>query len=205
MLTAKHHWFIYPFFKWYTKRKMKSSFASVQLLGKVESFTKPVLVLSNHVSWWDGFWLMYLNLNLLHKKFHFMMLEDQLKKFWFFNHSGGFSVRKNSKSLLETLTYSEHLLKESDNMVLIFPQGEIQSQHQTKIEFRKGVLRLIKSTHSTFDTLFVVNLLDYWSNPKPHLTIYFKKYESSAELGPEEAYQAFYNECLNHQITQIHL
>lgn len=134
-----------------------------------------------------------------------MMLEDQLKKYWFFNHSGGFSVRKNSKSLLETLNYTENLLKDPKNMVLIFPQGEIQSQHQPKIEFQKGVSRLIQSNPGTFDTLFVVNLLDYWSDSKPHLKIYFKKYEFTEPITAQEAYQSFYVECLTHQVNQIQL
>ena len=68
ILKAKHNFFIYPFFQKYALWKIKRCFEKVHVIGEFHDRKLPVLILSNHVSWWDGFWIMYLNLKLLHRK-----------------------------------------------------------------------------------------------------------------------------------------
>jgi len=148
------------------------------------------------------FWIMYLNLKLLHRKFHFMMLENQLRKFWFFNYTGGFSVNKNARSVLETIDYTAKLLADGNNMVMLFPQGEIQSIHNNNMQFQRGIDRIMKKLTNKIQILFVVNLTDYFSNPKPTLFQYIKEYEYSQfdfrDL--EKQYQIFYNQSIENQI-----
>ena len=201
MLKAKHHFFVYPFFQRYTLRKMRKNFHKVEIHGQFEDKNKAVMVIANHVSWWDGFWIMYLNLKVLHRKFHFMMLEEQLRKHWYFNLSGGFSVRKSSRSLLESLDYSRELLSKTSNMVLMFPQGEIQSQHEQIIHFEKGIERILKDKEDEITLLMVANLTDYFSQPKPRLDIYIQEYrEESFQLKSiQSAYQNFYNQSVEAQ------
>ena len=175
---------------------MKRHFHKVELIGNYENTGKPVLVLSNHYSWWDGFWLMYINLKVLKRKFHFMMLEEQLRKFWFFNYTGGFSVNKNSRSIIETIRYTVDLLSNKNNMVLVFPQGEIQSQHKNTIRFEKGIEKILNTTQNEVQILFVANFTEYFSEPKPSLFINFKEYKSTdySTKVIEEAYNKFYTE-----------
>jgi len=202
ILKAKHHFFIYPFFQKYTLWKMKKNFHEVKLIGKIDLKELPLLVISNHSTWWDGFWLMHLNLKVLKRKFHFMMLESQLRKFWFFNYSGGFSVNKNSRTIFETIDYTADLLSNTENMVIIFPQGEINSIHNQKISFEKGIERIIKKLKNEITILFVANLTDYFSNPKPTIFQYIKeyKYENFNFLDFENSYQKFYSESVENQI-----
>jgi len=137
MIKAKHHIFIYPFFKWFTVRKLKSTFNKIEIIGTCKDENLPVLVIANHISWWDGFWVMYLNMQKFHRKFYFMMLEEQLRKHWYFNFTGGYSVRKSSRSIIDTLNYTAELLEHSSNMVLLFPQGRITSMHNQEIKFER--------------------------------------------------------------------
>ena len=81
--------------------KSKGILNRLNLLVDFNDRNLPVLLISNHISWWDGFWAMYINLKVLKRKFHFMMLEEQLRKYWFFNYTGGFSVNKKSKVFLK--------------------------------------------------------------------------------------------------------
>ncbi len=55
-----------------------------------------------------------------------MMLEEQLRKRMYLNKSGGYSVRKGSRSILKSLDYTAELLKEKKSLVLMFPQGKIR-------------------------------------------------------------------------------
>lgn len=177
---------------------MKTAFNKIDIIGFFDDKKLPILVVSNHFSWWDGFWLMYLNLKVLNRKFHFMMLEDQLRKNWFFKYTGGFSINKKSKSIIETLNYTTDLLHDSKNMVLIFPQGKITSQHEQNIIFENGVDRIVKSRLNQIQILFVVNLIDYFSSPKPSLSIFIKEYIATENFTDslELSYQKFYNESI---------
>jgi len=199
ILKAKHNIIIYNFFRNYAIRKTNKVFDKVFFDGNFEDKNKPILLIANHVSWWDGFWLMYLNRKMLHRKFHFMMLENQLKKFWFFNYTGGFSINKQSKSIIETLNYTLDLLKDSNNLIIIFPQGKITSKYESNIKFEKGLDWIIKRAME-IQILQVVNLVDYFSNPKPSLYVYFKEYKiSENNKNIDQSFQQFYNQSIEKQ------
>ena len=176
ILKAKHNFIIYPFFRWYALGIIKMKFRDIRIIGSFKDRGLPVLLISNHVSWWDGFWARYLNVKLLKRRFHFMMLEDQLRKFRFFNYTGGFSVNKRAKSLIETLKYTIGLLSNRENMVLIFPQGEIRTMHLQTFQFEKGIERILKDKMGLIQILFMANLVDYFSSPKPCINIYIQEY-----------------------------
>jgi 1-acyl-sn-glycerol-3-phosphate acyltransferase len=113
-------------------------------------------LVSNHLSWWDGFWAMYLNIKLFHRKFYFMMLENQLKKHMFFNRTGGYSIKKGSKSIIETIEYTAHLLSDKQNLVLLFPQGEIQSLYTHVFRFENGIGHIMKKLTGKAQIIFLV-------------------------------------------------
>ncbi len=198
IIKAKHNFFIYNFFRNYAVRKTNRCFEAVNIIGEYEKKEKPLLIVANHISWWDGFWIMYLNRTFFKKKFHFMMLEEQLKKYRFFNYSGGFSVNKKSKTIIETLQYTTDLLKDKKNMVLIFPQGEIKSIYETNIKFEKGLDWIIKKTDN-IQIIQVANFVDYFSKPKPSLYIYFEEFNPEKNTKLEQSYNQFYSNCIEKQ------
>ncbi|MBN2615236.1 MAG: lysophospholipid acyltransferase family protein [Bacteroidales bacterium] len=205
IIKAKHHFIIDPFFQSYAQYIVKRHFEKVQIYSHVDVEDYPVLLIANHISWWDGFWLMLLNLKVLHKKFHFMMLKEQLRKHWYFNYAGGFSVSKNSRSILESLDYAAALLKSKDNMVIVFPQGKINSMHNQHFTFEKGMERIVAENHGKLKVIMVANMVDYFSNAKPSLSIYAKEMENFS-MGIEtmqKMYQNFYNGCIQRQKSKV--
>ncbi len=200
IIHAKHNAFLYPFFKWYVLFKMKRSFSSVEFSGKIVDKKQPVLVIGNHVSWWDGIWALYLNQEIFQRKFHFMMQEEQLRKNWFFRFTGGYSVKKGSRSAVESIVYTEELLENPQNLVLMFPQGKIQSMHRQEFVFEKGIDRILKQLKYPAQVVFMAGLVDYFSGPKPQLTIYMSEYEQKdSKLSVEQAYNSFYRESVENQ------
>ena len=173
----------------------------MRIIGEYREGSLPILLIANHVSWWDGFWAVYVNDLLFGRKFHFMMLEEQLRKYWFFNYAGGFSVSKKSKSVMETLRYTADLLGDNRNLVLIFPQGAIQSMHVQRFEFEKGIERILRLIPNDIQIIFLVNLIDYGSDPKACLFMYLETYAptgyDSAAL--QHAYTVFYRRCVEQQ------
>jgi 1-acyl-sn-glycerol-3-phosphate acyltransferase len=204
IIEAKHHLFIYPFFKMYALYKVRRNFNEVKITGAFEDKKLPVLLVSNHMSWWDGFWAMYLNIKVLHRKFHFMMLEEQLRRYSFFINTGGYSVRKGSRSIVETIDYTKRLLADNRNMVLLFPQGRITSVYDQSLKFEKGLDHILKNMEGKVHVVFLANLVDYLSFEKPTLYMYLREYffSGSGSARPEEEYNRFYRECMDENIKR---
>jgi len=201
ILKAKHNFFIYPFFKCYAGWIIKRHFGTINIYGELNNKTLPILLISNHVSWWDGFWAEYINKCLFHRRIYFMMLEEQLRKYWIFNFTGGYSVKKKSRSVLETIRYTRELLNDNNNMVLIFPQGEIQSLYNQNVSFESGLERILRDKENKVQVVFIVNFIDYFSCRKPG--IYFYLQECSCKTfdkqSIQESYTLFYNQSLEKQ------
>ena len=197
IMKATHHPVIYPFFQWYSKVRINRVFQKVSIISDIEISNKPVLLLANHFSWWDGFFASYVNSRIFKKKFHVMMLEQQLKKHRYFNKTGAFSINRGSKSIIESLDYTAELLSNSLNMVLIFPQGEIRSLYTNEFKFEKGINRILDKVGSQIQFVFMANLVDYFSSPKPGLFIYLKDYNYSNQSinKLQDDYNTFISEC----------
>ena len=183
MIKANHSYLGVLFFKYYSKIKLKNHFQDIRFVGDIEDLGKPILVISNHFSWWDGFIQLQLNNLLFKRKFHVMMLEEQLEKFKILNKGGAYSVQKNSRDILNSLNYSVDLLNDNNNLLLIFPQGEIQSLYTDNFIFGTGLNYLLKNRKTDFQLIFNINLVDYFSESKPTLTIYFKELIYSSKIG----------------------
>jgi 1-acyl-sn-glycerol-3-phosphate acyltransferase len=180
---------------------MNRSFKSVTIKSGITDKGLPVLLICNHISWWDGIWSFYVNSILFKRKFHFMMLEEQLRKNWFLNYTGGFSVSKNSRQVIESIQYAAELLSDNKNLVLFYPQGEIESIHRHDFVFQKGVERILHLVQHDIQVVFLVCLVDYFSNVKPVVNAYLQDYEGkSSYMDMQEEYNNFYMKCLSNQI-----
>jgi 1-acyl-sn-glycerol-3-phosphate acyltransferase len=161
---------------------------------------KPVLLIANHFSWWDGFIGHYLSFKYFRKKFHVMMLREQLIDRMFLNKAGAFSVEKSTRSVVESLHYSAEILSRENNLLMMFPQGKIESQYHRDFLFEKGVEKILERCDPLPEVVFNVNLVDYFSNPAPTLFIRTKSYRavlSAKEL--QDAFNRFHSECLSKQ------
>jgi 1-acyl-sn-glycerol-3-phosphate acyltransferase len=205
IIKSKHHIFYYNWFRlYYAKWKVRRNFHEVTISGDFQEKNLPILLISNHVSWWDGIWAMYLNLVFFKRKFHFMMLEDQIKQFPVCNKVGGYSIKRGSRSMVESMQYTAELLADNRNMVLIFPQGDIQSIYNHTILFEKGLEHIMKKIGGRVQIIFMASLVDYYSNPKPGLFIYFREYcLSDTELTQiQHDYNAFYSQSIEANIQK---
>ncbi len=197
MIRARHNFFVYNFFKIYNKLNIRNNFNEVKVIGDVDVKGHSVLLISNHVSWWDGFWVLHLCMNVLYKKFHFMMLENELKKRPLFSLSGGFSIAKGAKSIVESLNYSSELLKDKNNLVLMFPQGKLHSIYNNDFKFEKGVERIIEKSPQS-KLIFMATFIEYFDHPKPNLYIYLTEHNIAnlSKLDLASSYSRFFNQCL---------
>lgn len=143
---------------------------------------KAILLLANHFSWWDGFLLFHINKLFLKKKFHVMVSEENYKKVFFLKYLGAFPVKKQSKQLVESLKDAGELLNNSENLVLIFPQGQLHSNHEEEISFERGLMYIINSSQQEFQYLFSASFVDYFQNRKPSVYCYLETWENTEQI-----------------------
>ncbi len=206
MIKPKKNTLVYRFFVWYIARIIKQNFNSFNFNTIDLQKDKAILLLANHYSWWDGFTLFHLNNLYLKKQFHVMIIENTAKKIWFMKYLGAFSVQPNSRSVLQSLKYAGELLDKPNNLVLIFPQGKLHSSHISRVEFQKGVQKIVDFSKKQFQYLFSVALTDYFENKKPSLYFHLKQQNANnintlTEL--ENSYQHHYQQALKKQSETI--
>ncbi len=204
---------------------MRRRFRTFSLKKRIALTDGPVLLIANHSSWWDGFVARKVNKKVLQRRFHVMMLEEELKKRPFLGKLGAFSIKKKSRSAFQSLHYASAILQQPGNMLLLFPQGTFQSSHRYPLQFEKGWFRIIDNASDRLQIVFMATLCDYFEYRKPSLNIYLavarqernKLFCMDGGPGPhtgalsfydaesaEKAYNAFLKEAVNEQDRDRH-
>jgi hypothetical protein len=116
------------------------------LLGEENFLSRPVapsIIYANHSNWWDGLAAFFLSKVLWNIDAYVMMDIDQMQKYRFFKRIGAFSVnRNNPREAMESVDYSVELLKETNKVLWIFPQGIMQANDFRPIKFYNGVSKI---------------------------------------------------------------
>lgn len=201
MIKDRYHPLWLWFYSSYFRVLQKIHFRKISVItDDIFHEEQSVLLLQNHFSLYDGYWSMYLCNKVFRRRFHVMMLEEELAKRMFLTRCGVFSVRKNSRDLLESLNYASELLQDPLNVVTIYPSGEIISHHQQNFPFQQGFARIACRRDNHSHIAFAVVLVDHFSLARPEIRIYLKKYDGERTAqGIEQAYHLFYQSCVTNQ------
>ncbi|MEM6631601.1 MAG: lysophospholipid acyltransferase family protein [Bacteroidota bacterium] len=193
MITAKPTWQGRFFWNSFVRISMSRSFQEIRIerepMGGQEG---SVLLIGNHISWWDGFFALWLNQQVFRKHYYVMMLEEELSKRRFMRQGGAFSINPGNRSIVESLSYTSSLLKNPKNLVVIFPQGKIHSQYETEIDFQPGIGKILDRVEGKSQVVFYAAHMDYLNYSKPILhfrlgTYTHQKGNASKEI--ERAYR----------------
>jgi len=86
-------------------------------------------------------------------------------------------------------------------MLLIFPQGEIQSVYTDYFQFEKGIEYILKKSRPDLQLVFNVNLIDFFSDKKPSLWVHFTHFNHTGKnlREIESAFNHFAENCKNNQ------
>lgn len=161
-----------------------------------------LLMVGNHFSWWDGFFARRINQQVLHKRLHVMMLEEQLRPRMFLTRLGAYSIRQKHRSALESVNYTLELLENPENLVVMFPQGRFQSLHQHPVHFEQGWFRILEKSPRSARLVFMANLTDYFDHRKPTLSSYLRLMDKDSfadARAVEQAYNDFLLDAISAQ------
>jgi 1-acyl-sn-glycerol-3-phosphate acyltransferase len=175
MIPARRVKLFSNWFAIYMRFRMRSYFNKLVVAPFTPKEGHSVLLLCNHFSWWDGLWGNYLAYWHLDRKLYIMMQEDHLRKRMLLNLFGGFSIDRTSREMIKSLQYAASLLNDKENLVVVFPQGQLISNHTTNIVVEKGIERLIKNIKGPCQIVYSCALIDYFESLKP--SVFFHLYD----------------------------
>ncbi len=175
MLEHKKSALISALFQHHSKAQLERNFRKI-------SFTKetvmpvfapgvPTIALSNHMSWWDLMLALYLTRYVFKKPCYGVMAEEELRRYGIFRYVGLYGVDRGSVYDAKLfLDYTEKLLEGTENMVWIFPQGDIVSPEVLPMQFKSGFAH-VAARVKRVQLLKMAACYDFWNESKPEITI----------------------------------
>lgn len=206
LIKARHRPFHLRFFRTYTRLMLHRHFRMIRIHGELRDAGLPVLLIGNHFSWWDGFIVNHINEKVFRRKMHIMMLEEELRGRMFLNKAGAYSIRKKSRSALESLDYTAALLREPGNLVALYPQGRFQPMSRSAVRFERGIERILPGMSQRVQLVYYAALVDYFAFKRPMLEIYLRAEDNdfpSRTEDLEERYNRFLEECIEQQESLV--
>ena len=166
-----------------------------------------IFLLTNHFSWWDGFFAYDTTYAKLNRKLYIMMQYDHFKKYFFFKYFGAFSLKKGTRGMVESLAYTAKMLNDPENLVVVFPQGELCSNHITHIHVEPGIQRIIKQIKGPCQIVYQCTLIDYFESLKPSAYIHLYDCGVAGEVPFDELVKninRFHQQALKDQVNIEH-
>lgn len=136
-------------FAWYARRTLKQNFHSVRAhqTESWETFNgRPLVVYSNHPSWWDPLLGLCLSQQWLgHRKVFAPIDSVALERYRFFAKLGFFGVEQGSLAGARNfLRAARPILQSPDNALWITPEGRLTDPRQRPVELMPGIAHLTR-------------------------------------------------------------
>jgi len=130
------------------------------------------ILMCNHFGFLDGFFSYYIAFKHIDKQqklkgLYTMSVKKQMEKNWWLKYVGSFSVEPNAWSVKESIEYAAELLNEPGNILLFFPQAELESQHIRHIQFKNGINEIMTRVKGNCQLIWSSNVLEYYESTKP--------------------------------------
>ncbi|MFC4198984.1 1-acyl-sn-glycerol-3-phosphate acyltransferase [Pedobacter jamesrossensis] len=205
MYQPRKNTIVYKFFSWYIQFIIKKDFAAFNFDKAEINQNSSVLILANHFSWWDGFFIFYINKKIFKKQFHVLVNAENYNKVIFLKYLGAFAAENRGKDVLETLNYAGKLLDNPDNLVLVFPQGKLYSNHLTSISFEKGVMQMINASQKKINIIFAATFVDFFERRKASVYTYLQNWENEEYISLQLLKSAYNKHYDTSVVKQNHI
>ena len=172
IIRAEHKWWAGRLFYPYLDRIFRKDYSHFYVTNTLPEIPKDsgLLLTPNHISWWDGFFIVYLMRRMTKRRIYLMMLKEQLARFAFFRFLGAYSIDPgHRKSVIESLEYTAEILQQNDSFAVVYPQGEIVPQRSAPLEFREGLLFSLTKVTAPVHCMPVTFLVKPYNERHPEL------------------------------------
>jgi len=127
------------------------------------------ILMCNHYSFWDGAWAFYLCSNFFYKKdgmrkLYIMSVKKQMLNKKWLRRLGSFSIDPGKRSITESFDYAGEILSTPGNLLLYYPQGELESIYIRHIKFDAGISEIIARTQGKCQLIWCSSFAQYFEN-----------------------------------------
>lgn len=131
-------------FTWYSRRYLRRHFHSLRVTGaklSEEQASCPLVVYSNHASWWDPLVGLLVSRELFPARSLFAPMDAAaLRRYGFFRRLGVFGVELGTRRGATTfLRQTRAILGSSSNALWLTPQGRFADARERPVEIKAGI------------------------------------------------------------------
>lgn len=161
-------------FKAYVRRYVKRHFSGLRLArasAKVHR-DRPVVLYSNHASWWDPLVLMLLADRVFpDRRLYGPMAADALERYPWLRRFGAFGVHGGSiSSTRRFLALGSELLSVNDTLLAITAQGRFADARERPVTLAPGIAALL-SRHPEAQAVPVAIEYPFWNERHPEILV----------------------------------
>ncbi len=201
MITAQHKLWAEWIFQRYTGRLLRKNFSHFYLTNNFPAVSENngLVVTPNHFSWWDGFFAYFALKPHTRRTLYLMMLEEQLRRYWFFRKVGAYSINpKNPAGIARSISYSRILARDPSNLIILYPQGDLQPYEKRPVELKQGIRLLAGQLPYNTAMLTLAFKIQYANLMKPFVAVRFGEGMSAGYLAASfDRYERELNTLLN--------
>jgi 1-acyl-sn-glycerol-3-phosphate acyltransferase len=159
------------------------------------------ILMCNHFGFLDGLLAFYLCNKVFYKedgmrRLYIMSLKKQMEKNNWLRYIGSFSVEPGKRSIQESFDYAAEMLSQPGNLLLFYPQGQLESSHVRHIKFDEGIYEIVTRIKGDCQLIWSSNLIEYFESIKP--SAYFNLLDCGTNNG-------FDFEALKEKVNAHHL
>ncbi len=207
MIEAQKSDFISAVYMRYIRWWLGRNFKEINIMPFEAKPGHSVLMLCNHFSWWESFLSNYVAVKSIKRRWFLMMQHDHALKYKYLRFMGMFSIITGARQSNSSLTYAAGLLNDDRNLVMLCPQGEIKSNHETHINVKDGVFKLIQQIQGPCQVVYNCTLIDYFESLKTRSYVHLFDCGNAGEFTFDELKQRindFHRQALINQINMKH-
>ena len=135
------------------------------------------ILMTNHTSFWDGIWAFYICRKYFYKdhgmrKLFIMSVKQQMLKKKYLRYLGSFSIEPGRRSITESFDYAGEVLSTPGNLLLYYPQGELESCYVRHIVFDQGLNEIIPRIKGNCQLIWVSGFAECFESLQTSLYSY---------------------------------
>ena len=164
-------------FTWYSRRYLRRHFNSLRVAGSglpASAQETPLVVYSNHASWWDPLVGLMCSREFLPEKNVFVPMEAAaLERYVFFKRLGAFGVEQNTpRGGAQFIRTAKAILQSSSNVLWLTPQSRFADARERPVHFKPGIGHLPGLAQ---EVCFVPVAMEYvfWEERLPEVLVRF--------------------------------
>ena len=173
-------------FTWYSRRYLRRHFNSLRV-SRASALPlpadQPLVIYSNHASWWDPLVALLLAQEFMRGQRVFAPIDAvALEGYGFFNRLGAFGVERGTRrGAGRFLRVARTILQRPDHVLWLTPQSRFADARERPVSFQAGIGHLPKQVGKL---CFVPVAIEYvfWEERRPEILVRFgEPYETCAE------------------------